>query len=141
MKQHKSCGVIVFFPEKKQFLLLHYAAGHWDFPKGHEEFEETEEETALRELEEETSLNKEQVSIFPGFNEEIEYFYRSGKLLQHKTVSFYLAESKTKEISLSHEHQGFAWLPYKEALERLTFKTAKNVMRKAREFLKQERLL
>lgn len=142
MKEHKSCGIIVFCEKEKQkeFLLLHYLAGHWDLPKGHEEREETEEETALRELQEETGLKLKPVDIFPGFNEEIEYFYRSGKKLQHKTVSFYLAEAHSQEITISKEHIGFEWLPYKKALEKLTFKTAKTVLRKAQEFLKQEKL-
>lgn len=141
MKEHKSCGLIVFFQNdnaKIEYLLLNYVAGHWDFPKGHIESGESEEETALRELTEETGLSKKDVSIWPGFNEEIEYFYKSGRELQHKKVSFYLAESKSKEVKLSDEHVGFEWLTFKKALERLTYKTTKDVLRKANHFLKKE---
>ena len=55
----KSCGIVLFYSE--DFLLIQYSVklgekGHWDFPKGHIEGNETELETATRELEEETSI-------------------------------------------------------------------------------------
>ena len=38
MISEKSAGAILFVKEKEpRYLLLHYEAGHWDFPKGHVE--------------------------------------------------------------------------------------------------------
>ncbi|MFH1332713.1 MAG: NUDIX domain-containing protein, partial [archaeon] len=54
MIKEKSAGVIVY--NNGEFLILQYTAGHWDFPKGHIEKGETERETALRELKEETGI-------------------------------------------------------------------------------------
>ena len=55
MKQEKSCGCIIL-NEKNEVLLIHHNAGHWDFPKGHVEEGETEVQTAIREVKEETGL-------------------------------------------------------------------------------------
>ena len=60
MRTEKSCGAVVFREKdyKKQILLIrHVNGGHWAFPKGHVEKGETEEQTALREILEETGLD------------------------------------------------------------------------------------
>ena len=54
----KSCGVVLF-NETKVLLLQHpdgTKVGHWDFPKGHVEIGESELQTAVRELAEETGI-------------------------------------------------------------------------------------
>ena len=56
MEQEKSCGAIVINKNNK-ILLVHHNAGHWDFPKGHIENGETEEQTAIREVKEETNID------------------------------------------------------------------------------------
>ncbi len=135
MPQEKSAGFIVF--NKDKFLLLHYGAGHWDFPKGHIEQGEKIEETARRELEEETGIND--IYIVPGFEEKLEYFFKRDGKTVHKEVVFFLAETKTSTIKLSHEHIGFKWLPYHEALLQLTFRTAKDLLMKVEKFLKKKK--
>ena len=77
MPKEKSVGAILFHEENEKplFLLLLYGAGHWDFPKGHVEEEETENQTMIRELQEETGLAAEQVEVLPFFREKIRYFY------------------------------------------------------------------
>ena len=54
MKLEKSCGSIVIDNDK--VLLVKHNAGHWDFPKGHVEANETEVDTAIREVKEETNI-------------------------------------------------------------------------------------
>ncbi len=115
------------------FLILRYPANHWDFVKGHMEEGEDEIETVLRETEEETGIKG--INILFGFREEIEYFYRGKGELHHKEVVYYLAETSQEEVRISHEHKGFDWLSYDEALDRLTFKNSKDVLRRARRFL------
>ena len=61
MKQEKSCGCIVL--DKRTVLLIKHNSGHWDFPKGHVEGEESEVETAIREVKEETGLDIEAVRL------------------------------------------------------------------------------
>ena len=72
IKGEKSCGIILY-NEKKEYLIIRHVAGHWDFPKGHVENSETEEETALREILEETGL---EAIIFDGFRETVNYLVR-----------------------------------------------------------------
>ena len=57
LKKEKSCGCIII--EKDKVLLIQQTKGHWGFPKGHMEAGETEIETAIREVKEETNLDVE----------------------------------------------------------------------------------
>ena len=111
MIKEYSAGIIVYFEhkEKREYLLLHYQSGHWDFPKGHIEKGESKEQAALRELFEETGLKTE---ILPDFQDSFSYFHHLPKTkeLAHKTVYFFVGKTDSKEVTLSHEHIGFAWL-------------------------------
>ena len=140
MEREKSCGTIVFRCQNssKMFLLLHHASGHWDLPKGHVEKGETEEATALRELKEETGISN--ARLVPGFREKITYYYKRNSETFFKQVRFFLVETKQKEVRVSSEHKGFQWLPFKEAVKKLTFKNAREILKKARDFLKQSTL-
>ena len=134
----KSCGAVVFFKGVHvDFLLLQYEAGHWDFVKGNVEPNESEIETVFRELQEETGIVATQT--INGFREGIQYFYRRQGETVQKEVIFYLIEADTEKVQLSFEHVGYAWLDYTEALEKLTFKNAKDVLKKAELFLKEHR--
>jgi len=137
--REKSAGAVVFYDNgrEKEYLLLLYEAGHWDFPKGGIEKGETEVETAIREVIEETGLTD--IKIINGFKWEIHYNYRKNKNLVHKTVVFYLAESKSKDVKLSYEHKDYIWLPYEEAYNKLTFKTAKETLKEAHKFLTERK--
>ena len=136
-----SAGAIIFRREKgkKLFLLLHYASGHWDFVKGHIEKGEKIEETIIREGEEETGIKD--LKFIPGFKEKLEYFYKRDGETYHKDVIFLLAETKTEKVKVdSPEHQGYEWLEYDDAYERLTFKTAKEILEKAGLFLEKSKI-
>ena len=113
MPKEKSAGAIIYRIENgvPQYLLLHYAPaeegkrGQWGFAKGHVEERETEEETARREIAEETGIND--LKIIPGFKKSEKYFFRKVYGLEgearkkapwvFKLVVFFLAETKTKE--------------------------------------------
>lgn len=137
--KRKSVGLIVFSRAggKREYLLLHYESGHWDFSKGGVEKGESEAETALRELREETGISK--VKVISGFRESIHYFFREKNELVSKDVVFLLAESEKREVVISSEHVGFEWLSFEKALERLTFKNAKQVLEKAEGFLEKRK--
>lgn len=135
MLREKSCGAVVFLKKDSQtkYLLLNYAAGHWDFVKGNVEPNEAEKQTVTRELQEETGITD--AKFIDGFREPIGYFYRRQGLTVHKEVVFYLMETKTEHVQISFEHIGFIWLNYNQAMEKLTFKNAKDVLQKAHDFL------
>jgi len=140
MLREVSAGAVLFYlGDEIEYLLLHYEAGHWDFPKGAIEPGESELDTVRREVWEETGISD--IEIVKGFKKRIHYFYRKSQQLVKKTVIFYLARAFTKEVTLSYEHVGYIWLGYEKALRRLTFKTAKNTLREAHEFLIQNNQL
>lgn len=124
---------------ENNYLLLHYEAGHWDFVKGNVESNESEKDTAIRELKEETGIAD--AEFIEGFREKVEYFYRRQGATIHKEVVFFLIETHTERIELSYEHVGYAWVTYQHAMERLTFKNAKDVLQKAHELLKTRGLI
>ena len=137
MLREKSCGAVIFIKkdDATKYLLLNYAAGHWDFVKGNVEVNESEKETVIRELKEETSITEAQ--FVDGFREAIAYFYRRQGLTIHKEVVFFVMEAYTDKVSLSFEHIGYAWLDYQHAMKKLSFKNAMDVLQKARDFLKK----
>ncbi|MCX6772031.1 MAG: bis(5'-nucleosyl)-tetraphosphatase [Candidatus Micrarchaeota archaeon] len=138
MAIEKSCGALIFRQEggRRLYLLLHYAGGHWDFPKGHVEKGESEEQTALREIKEETGLAS--LEFIPDFREEISYSFRhnTGETAE-KQVAFFLAKTGEKLVRLSDEHIGFAWLSYPSALKKATYENARMLLEKAEKRLSE----
>ncbi|MCK4670589.1 MAG: NUDIX domain-containing protein [Nanoarchaeota archaeon] len=136
MKVEQSAGAIVFRDDngKRKYLLLHYGVRHWDYVKGHIEKGETTKATIRRETEEETGIKD--IEFVPDFKETIQWYFKHDEQLIKKFAVFYLAKTKTKEIKLgSHEHTGYVWLPYDKAIEKVTFKSAKDILKKAEKFL------
>ena len=135
----KSCGIVLF--NSDEFLLIQHPTksngdeGHWDFPKGHVEGNETELETAKRELIEETGIVN--FRLFDGFRHRIEYNFQKGNEMVPKEVIFFLAESNTKEVVLSSEHQNFVWLNEDLAHNKLTYTNAKEVLAAVKIFLEK----
>ena len=135
MLREKSCGAVVFLKNTEvKYLLLHYEAGHWDFVKGNVEPNETEQETVIRELREETGITD--AKFIEAFKEKIDYFYRRQGTTIHKEVIFYLMETHTETVKISYEHVGYIWLNYQQAMEKLTFKNARDVLQKAHKLMK-----
>jgi bis(5'-nucleosidyl)-tetraphosphatase len=136
----KSCGAVVFLRNSEvNYLLLRYGAGHWDFVKGNVEPNESEKDTVIRELQEETGIVDAQ--FIDDFKEKIEYFYRRQGTTIHKEVIFFLIETHTEKVELSYEHVGYTWLNYQHAMEKLTFQNAKDVLQKAHELLKSRGII
>jgi bis(5'-nucleosidyl)-tetraphosphatase len=130
----KSCGAVVYLKSSEvKYLLLRYGAGHWDFVKGNVEPKESEKDTVIRELKEETGIDD--AKFINDFREKIEYFYRRQGTTVHKEVIFFLIETHTEQVRLSFEHVEYTWLDYQNALKKLTFKNAKDVLQKAHELL------
>lgn len=131
LPQEHSAGIIIYRQLKngREYLLLHYPGGHFDFPKGHIEDGETEKIAALRELKEETGI--ENIDWIDGYRHKIDYMYRRHGQLRAKDVIFFLAKTKQKKVNLSFEHQGSVWLDYDKAHKKLTFDNAKDLLAKA----------
>jgi bis(5'-nucleosidyl)-tetraphosphatase len=131
-----SAGAVLFLNDEGtelMYLILNYSYGHWDFPKGNIEPGETETETVFREISEETGI--QDIQIVDGFKQQISYKYRKKSKLINKTVIYYLAETKSREVVLSFEHNNFGWYTFDQALEKLSFENSKRVLRVADQFL------
>lgn len=126
MKEH-SYGII---PLKKyrgtwRVLLVKHGKKHWAFPKGHGEKNESPEETAIRELKEETGLDL--VSFLP-FKPLVEhYFFKKGNVLVEKFATYYLGIVKGKVVLQKEEIEDFKWLQVSDAEELATFKQTKEL--------------
>ncbi len=133
MLEERSAGAILYqeSPSGNLYLLLNYPSGHWDFVKGNIEKGETLKQTVLREIKEETGISD--VSFVEGFENKIEYHYQRDGELVRKEVVFFLARTATNHVKLSHEHLNFIWLKFNDALQRLTYKTAQNLLKKVRD--------
>lgn len=128
-----SCGAVVFRKENdiiKYLLIRNKRSAHWGFPKGHVEPGETYEETAVREVLEETGLN---ISIIPGFVKKSDYTIQ-GRI--EKSVSIFLASTEDTEYKLQEEEiEECGWFTYNEALSTLNYDNDKYILDEANGFL------
>ena len=134
MKFEKSCGAIIIKRYDTQYnvlLVKHVNGGHWSFPKGHMEKNETEEETAIREIHEETGLS---VVLDTGFRHVTTYSPMQGVT---KDVVYFLAFSKEGEFVTQAEEVNEAnWFTFKEAHTKITYANDIALLKKAQEYLK-----
>ncbi len=135
MKKEKSCGAVILKNDggKTKVLLVQMKnGGHFAFPKGHVEGNETEHETALREIFEETSLS---VEFIDGFRKSTEYSPKEGVI---KEVVYFLAVPKIEDIKRQEEEiLSILWEDEKEAIDKVTFSNDKIVLEKAISFFKK----
>ena len=133
MKKEKSCGAVVYRWENEEplFLLERMIKGHVSLPKGHVEGAETEEETARREIREETGL---EVELNTDFRRVITYSPAYGV---SKDVVFFLAEALPGEaVRQESEVAELYWLPFEEAEKKLSFASDRETLAFAEEALK-----
>lgn len=132
MKREKSCGAVIFRQEntERYYLILKSTQGHTTLCKGHVEGNETEHETAVREIMEETGLI---VDFVDGFREVVTYSPKPGVT---KDVVFFLARARGGDIACQPEEVAEAvLLPFGEAMARLTHPSDQDVLAAADVFL------
>jgi len=135
MLVEKSAGAVVFRKENGiKFLLLRYKfkSEYWDFPRGNIEKGEKAEDTAKREIEEETGIKD--LKFLKNFKQKVKWFYRRENKLISKEVIYFLAQTDEKEVRISEENVGYEWLSYEEALSKLK-PTSQKVLKEAMKFL------
>lgn len=131
----KSCGAVIYRKRSgniEYLLVKNKRGGNWGFPKGHIEIGETEYDTAMREVKEETGLD---IVPLNGFRVLSEYHPR-GKIF--KQVVFFLAEMpETGEIVPQQaEIDRYMWADYGLAMRTFRFNNDRNVLTKARDWLR-----
>ncbi|MFX0014201.1 MAG: NUDIX domain-containing protein [Promethearchaeota archaeon] len=137
-----SCGgVPVFFnrndPSPLYLLVQHRGPLHyWAFPKGRQSKGESYEQTAIREIREETGQSN--FKVIKRLISDSIYFPKRGPKTIVKKVVFFLVRFFSKEINLSTEHISWRWATFEEALSLLTFDDYQRVLKESHELLKNE---
>ncbi len=131
-----SSGGVVFKKEDDRiyFVLISPKEGRWCLPKGLIGENEKEEDTALREVREETGLKCKIIKKI----DTIEYWYYAKErgLRLHKFVHFYLMEYLEGSVE-NHDWEVIEvrWFDAGEAIEKASFPTEKDILKKALEIL------
>ena len=132
MKQEKSCGCIVI-NEKNEILLVRHNKGHWGFPKGHIEKGETEVETAIREVKEETNID---VKVNEKFRYSENYITDNNSM---KEVVYFLATNKNNQKEAQQEEVSeVKWFNYEDAIKTITYDNSKEILKQLKKDLKEE---
>lgn len=139
MKYEFSAGGVVYKKKngKTDILLAQHSKHHgWVFPKGligDTKENETKEETALREVEEETGAQARIVQPLSS----ITYWYQWENEKIKKTVYYFLMEYIGGDITKhDHEMEEVEWLPFNEVEKRLTYPSDKNVWQEVQNMIK-----
>ena len=132
MIYEKSCGAVIYTQQdgRRLYLIERMQKGHHSICKGHVERDETEHQTAAREILEETGLT---VAFVDGFRETIAYSPYEGCM---KTMVFFLARADhTDVLPQEEEVKDISWLPFEEAVTTLTFDSDRETLAKAEAYL------
>ena len=130
-KREKSCGAVVYNPERQSFLIIKMLNGNWGFPKGHTENQETDIQTAIREVTEETGIK---IEILDGFKKSIKYIPFPEVL---KKVIFFIGITKEEKVVIDKgEIEDYMWCSYEEALKMITYKPQRDIMESSLQFIK-----
>jgi bis(5'-nucleosidyl)-tetraphosphatase len=133
MEFEKSCGAVIYMENanKYEFLIIsHRNDGHWGFPKGHVEKNETEKETALREVFEETGLH---VDLHKDFRARAEYLINKDTM---KEVIFFVGSIICNEVDIQlSEIREYKWANFQEAELLLSYESSKDVLKEAYNFI------
>ncbi len=134
MSYEKSCGAVVYKTSNKgiKYLLLNSIGldSYWGFPKGHMEYSETEEETALREVFEECGLK---VNLIDGFRATDKYNIDN---FIEKEVVLFLGEADNSLIKIQVEEiEDYRWCNYEEDKSLLTYESGRRILSDTNKFL------
>lgn len=124
-KQERSAGAVVFYENK--VLVEHMCRGHYSMPKGHvEKMDKNIEETALREIKEETGLD---AHLLPGFSMDTVYSAKEGKI---KRVTWFIGTvDNGKTTPQAEEIQDCYFLSPADAMRVLSYDSDRRVLKAA----------
>lgn len=135
-----SFGIIPLHKSKDNvilFCLVQHQGEHWGFPKGHPDPNETEIETAKRELQEETGISDFKILFDKSFEQK--YVFEKDNINYDKTVKYFIGNvfdiSSNTPDNFQHEISEIKWLPYSETRKLITYENAKILIDEVNEFL------
>lgn len=132
-----SFGVVVVVKTENEtkFLIVHQTNGHWSFPKGHREGEETAEESARRELWEETGIKDAKLDLSKEFYEE--YTFTKDGVEYHKKNTFFVGflDREIEFLPQEAEVSECKYATFEEAMEIFEYEDTKSLLREVVEYL------
>ena len=133
MEHEKSCGAVIFDSRKKDafVLLIQQIDGHWGFPKGHIEKDETEQESARREIKEETGL---EVQFDKNFHTKTTYNIH--EKCEKEVVYFLGYETGGKEKMQKDEISHMVWCKPIQALGCITYENDAEILKDVMKYRK-----
>ena len=134
MRYIKSCGFVAYkqIENKNYYLIIKSLNGDIGFPKGHMEIGESELQTAIRELKEETGV---EVNFISGFRRQIEYPLPQIPDAIKQSVYFLGKCTSEKIVCQESEVAKAEFVSYEDAITLLTFEETKNILRDAELFI------
>ena len=131
MKTEKSCGAVVFTKDAEgiKYVIIESKEGFFGFPKGHVEKNETEVETAIREVLEETGLRVELLDDFR--TEDSHQFKRNGAARMKHVVYFLAKFSNQIPVAQETELNSIHLMNYETALSSFQFESSKRILTEA----------
>lgn len=144
-KRNKSCGAVIYrdCDGHREFLLIKGINKHWGFPKGIQNWKESDVENAKREIKEETDLD---VDFIDGFEERYQYdldlkFLGFGIPIKKEVILFLSKVSKEQVVThQKDEVLEFGWFKYDKALDTLDFEERKRILKSAEDFIARNNL-
>jgi 8-oxo-dGTP pyrophosphatase MutT (NUDIX family) len=135
MKTHVSSGGVLYNPQqKKVYLIYKTERDEWLLPKGHIEEDERVEETAIREIQEETGYKNIKL-IDNGLLGKTEFEFKLNGEKAFKIVYYYLVELVSDDFNQTKEREQEGldgkWLDFKEAIDLVDHDDIKKVLEKA----------
>lgn len=129
----RSCGAVIYREINGQirFLLIkNRRSSNWGFPKGHMEDGETKEDTAKREVLEETGIH---INIIPGYSSKSEYSIQ-GRI--EKSVTIFIGQTSDTQTKIQKEEiEDYIWLTFSDAYESLKFENDRSILKSAKDYL------
>jgi 8-oxo-dGTP pyrophosphatase MutT (NUDIX family) len=111
---------------ESEFLLLRNRRGFWGFPQGHKEKGETDIQTLIREVSEETGIVYLFIQSYIG---RIHYsYFKTDGMKSEKEVRFYFATTSIRKIKISKEHDDYKWVTFSDALCTLDHRQLKSIL-------------
>ncbi len=113
-----------------EVYMVQHRSGHWTFPKGHPEGEESPLDAAMRELKEETALRLIRFFGLPPLLEHYSFRRKGGGEIR-KTVTYFLGTVEGEADIERDELKDGRWVPLTEAADLATFPEGKSTCRSA----------
>ncbi len=139
MKKEESFGIIPLQRKEGQwsvFLIQLKHGRYWGFPKGHPEPNETPKQTAIRELKEETNLDIVRYLQEEPLSEQYQFTLERRRVF--KRVEYFVAEVAGEITLQKHEVQSGLWVPFPQAIEKVTHPEGKSILIEVEKILLKE---